>query len=62
MSAGVAVFPDHGQNFEALLANADAAMYRAKRAGGGVQFYDVADQSFDCAPSVTTGASTACPR
>lgn len=47
VSAGVAVFPDHGQNFEALLANADAAMYRAKRAGGGVQFYDVADQSFD---------------
>ncbi len=47
VSAGVAVFPDHGQNFEALLASADAAMYRAKRAGGGVHFFDVAEQPYD---------------
>lgn len=30
-SAGVALFPDHGDNFEELLLHADAAMYRVKR-------------------------------
>jgi diguanylate cyclase (GGDEF)-like protein/PAS domain S-box-containing protein len=33
-SCGVAVFPDHGSEGERLLRSADAAMYRAKRAGG----------------------------
>jgi diguanylate cyclase (GGDEF)-like protein/PAS domain S-box-containing protein len=32
-SIGVAVFPDNGDSFEALLQNADAAMYAAKDAG-----------------------------
>jgi EAL domain-containing protein (putative c-di-GMP-specific phosphodiesterase class I) len=34
-SIGISVFPDDGQDSEALLANADAAMYRAKESGPG---------------------------
>ncbi|MDX3928775.1 MAG: EAL domain-containing protein [Shinella sp.] len=32
-SMGIAVYPDHGRNGSELLANADAAMYRAKEIG-----------------------------
>jgi diguanylate cyclase (GGDEF)-like protein/PAS domain S-box-containing protein len=32
-SIGIAIYPDHGENAEALSANADAAMYRAKKGG-----------------------------
>ncbi|HVS27178.1 MAG TPA: EAL domain-containing protein [Burkholderiales bacterium] len=32
-SLGIAVFPDHAQNAEELIAHADAAMYQAKEAG-----------------------------
>ncbi len=40
-SAGISVFPDNGSDAEQLLANADAAMYRAKEAGRSCyQFYD----------------------
>lgn len=35
-SVGVARFPDHGEDAEALIAAADAAMYRAKSGGGGL--------------------------
>jgi len=39
-SVGIAVFPDDGDNVEALLGAADAAMYRAKQAGrNGYQFF-----------------------
>ena len=34
VSVGAAVFPDHGDDAEALTAHADAAMYRAKATGG----------------------------
>ncbi len=34
-SIGVAVFPGHGNDYESLMAAADAAMYIAKRAGKG---------------------------
>ena len=34
-SVGVAVYPEHGDTSSALLASADAAMYRAKQAGTG---------------------------
>lgn len=40
-SAGISVFPDNGTDAEQLLANADAAMYRAKEAGRNCyQFFD----------------------
>ncbi len=39
-SAGIALFPSDGHSPEALLKNADAAMYRAKEHGGGTaSFY-----------------------
>lgn len=36
-SIGVAMFPDHADDVASLMRGADAAMYRAKRQGGGVQ-------------------------
>jgi diguanylate cyclase (GGDEF)-like protein len=40
-SVGIAIHPDHGENFETLLARADAAMYESKRRHpGGVAIYD----------------------
>lgn len=41
-SIGISMYPADGDNFEKLLANADAAMYSAKDAGGG--------QAFICEP------------
>jgi len=38
-SIGMAVYPDHGRTGEQLIANADAAMYRAKKAGRGPLFF-----------------------
>ena len=41
VSIGIAVFPIDGEDVPALLANADAALYRAKRSGrGAVQVFD----------------------
>lgn len=39
-SIGVALFPDHGSDYEALMRRADAAMYVAKRARSGYEVYD----------------------
>ena len=39
-SIGIAIFPEHGQDPEALMQHADAAMYIAKRSGAGFEFYD----------------------
>jgi len=40
-SVGVSMYPIDGTDIDALLMNADTAMYRAKEAGrGGFQFYD----------------------
>jgi diguanylate cyclase (GGDEF)-like protein len=44
-SLGVAVSPLHSQDATGLLRQADVAMYAAKRSGGGVRFYDKAE---DC--------------
>ncbi|HEX4045509.1 MAG TPA: EAL domain-containing protein [Gammaproteobacteria bacterium] len=39
-SVGICIFPNDGQSLEDLHKNADMAMYKAKRSGGGVyQFY-----------------------
>jgi diguanylate cyclase (GGDEF)-like protein len=40
VSIGVAVCPDDGSSADELLLKADMAMYRAKRAGEGVAFFD----------------------
>jgi diguanylate cyclase (GGDEF)-like protein/PAS domain S-box-containing protein len=48
VSVGAAVFPDHGRDAEALTAHADAAMYRAKSAGGGsLAIYESSLQEID---------------
>ncbi len=39
-SAGVALYPEHGDGIETLLRCADVAMYDAKRRGDGVLHYD----------------------
>jgi diguanylate cyclase (GGDEF)-like protein len=40
-SIGVSLFPDHGRSYDALLQNADIAMYRVKNDGkGAVAFFD----------------------
>ena len=38
-SIGVAVYPDHGRDFESLLQRSDVAMYVAKERGTGVELY-----------------------
>ena len=41
-SLGVTLFPDHGRDADTLIANADAAMYDAKRAGlGQYRIFDI---------------------
>ncbi len=39
-SVGLAMYPDHGEDIDTLLAHADAAMYRAKSGRLGLQTYD----------------------
>ncbi|MDP4299964.1 sensor domain-containing protein [Leptothrix discophora] len=39
VSIGICIYPDHGQNAQALLQGADAALYRAKGDGRGVYRY-----------------------
>lgn len=42
LTTGIAVFPHNGADGEALLANADAALFRAKaKARGSINFFDV---------------------
>ena len=39
-SIGIAIFPEHGSDYEALVRHADSAMYVAKRARSGYELYD----------------------
>jgi diguanylate cyclase (GGDEF)-like protein len=39
-SVGLSIYPEHGEDVDTLLAQADAAMYQAKLAKGGLQTYD----------------------
>lgn len=39
-STGVAIYPDHGQDRETLVAAAETAMYKAKHSGGGVRVHN----------------------
>lgn len=39
-SVGIVLYPQHGDTVELLMERADRAMYEAKRAGGGVAFYE----------------------
>ena len=61
-SAGVAVYPDHGLDFEALMVSADVAMYAAKRnQGGGVHVSTsvvAGSTGGDAAPLFTTRGLT----
>jgi diguanylate cyclase (GGDEF)-like protein/PAS domain S-box-containing protein len=44
-SVGIAMFPDHGQTAAELLGRADAAMYVAKRSGGGHAVFDAEQEA-----------------
>lgn len=47
-SIGISMYPDDGRNSQTLIAQADAAMYRAKRQGGGaVEFHHADAGVFD---------------
>lgn len=46
VSIGIALFPDHGQEPQELLANADIAMFQAKEQGAGhLQVFDLDDSA-----------------
>ncbi|MDP3222430.1 MAG: GGDEF domain-containing protein, partial [Rubrivivax sp.] len=38
-SIGIALYPEHGMSGQSLIAQADAAMYRAKHLGSGFEFF-----------------------
>jgi diguanylate cyclase (GGDEF)-like protein len=46
-SAGIAVYPEHGQDSDSLMRHADIAMYAAKRAGTGHEAYDARQDQHD---------------
>ena len=45
LSIGIALFPDHAKDAETLFKNADVAMYIAKRAASGFEYYDPGNDS-----------------
>jgi diguanylate cyclase (GGDEF)-like protein/PAS domain S-box-containing protein len=56
-SAGVAVFPENGEDARELLRNADAALYRAKDHGGGVHEYYSREMNLHALESLALEAS-----
>ena len=45
-SMGIAMFPEHGDDTNTLLKNADVAMYAAKRSGAHIEFYSNSQEVF----------------
>jgi diguanylate cyclase (GGDEF)-like protein/PAS domain S-box-containing protein len=56
-SIGITLFPEDGRSLEALLRNADLAMYRAKREGGGRYSFYRADMSHSLEQSLALEGS-----
>ncbi len=54
-SVGVASFPEHGEDADALLQHADVAMYLAKDAHAGTAVYDVEQDTSDAARLALAG-------
>jgi diguanylate cyclase (GGDEF)-like protein len=50
-SIGVSLYPDHGSDNDTIIGKADAAMYAAKRNGGGVATYDDTAESRNQEPA-----------
>ena len=50
VSVGIAMFPEHGDDHDALVHHADTAMYRAKRSGSGFAVFDRPTRSTISAP------------
>jgi len=46
-SAGIAIYPEHGDDLSELLRHADTAMYMAKQAHAGVALYDPSQDDFN---------------
>ncbi|SMB97242.1 putative bifunctional diguanylate cyclase/phosphodiesterase [Deinococcus hopiensis] len=62
-SLGLSVYPDDASGTETLLSQADTAMYRAKRAGGGHTFFNVLrDQHTSAEMEMLTGLHHALER
>ena len=50
-SIGVSLYPDHGSDNDTIIGKADAAMYTAKRNGGGMATYDETAESQEQEPA-----------
>src|ERR671936_759681 len=55
VSAGIAAFPGHGDEVDAVLRHADVAMYLAKSSHAGTALYDAAQDSSDAARLALAG-------
>lgn len=53
-SVGISIFPDNADNSEDLLKNADAAMYKAKEAGGNTFRFFIQDMSIEALRRLNT--------
>jgi diguanylate cyclase (GGDEF)-like protein len=57
-SAGISLYPDHGENEETLLKSADLALYAAKAAGKSAYFIAESTDRSVAALSPTTGETS----